>query len=61
MVEFHTTLRGHALKCYMNIIEPGAPWMQGQAFTIDQVRTRFIEEFKLPQSEQQALSELRKI
>jgi hypothetical protein len=58
LVEFQTTLRGRALKWYMNIIEPGVPGMQGQAFTLGQVRTRFIEEFKLPQLEQQALSEL---
>lgn len=35
--------------------------MQDQAFTLGQVRTRFIAEFKLPQSEQQALSELHEI
>ena len=35
--------------------------MQGQAFTLGQVRTRFITNFKLPQSEQQDLFELREI
>jgi hypothetical protein len=58
LVEFQTTLRGCALKWYMNIIELGVSRIQGQAFTLGQVRTRFIAEFKLPQSEQQALSEL---
>jgi hypothetical protein len=61
LVEFQTTLRGHTLKWYMNIIEPGVPGTQGQAFTLGQVRMRFIAEFKLPQSEQQALSELHEI
>jgi hypothetical protein len=61
LVEFQTTLRGHALKWYMKAIEPGVPGVQGQAFTLDQVRTKFIAEFKLPQSEQQALSELHEI
>jgi hypothetical protein len=61
LVEFQTTLRGHALKWYMKVIEPGVLGMQGQAFTLDQVRTRFIAEFKLPQSEQQAMSELQEI
>jgi hypothetical protein len=61
LVEFQTTLRGRTLKWYMKIIEPGVPGMQGQAFTLGQVRMRFIAEFKLPQSEQQALSELREI
>jgi hypothetical protein len=42
LVEFQTTLRGHALKWYMKVIEPGVPGMQGQAFTLDQVWTRFI-------------------
>jgi hypothetical protein len=42
----------------MKTIEPGVPGTQVQAFTIGQVRTRFIAEFKLPQSEKQALSEL---
>jgi hypothetical protein len=50
LVEFQTTLRGHALKWYMKSIEPGVPGMQGQAFSLAQVRTRFIGEFKLPQS-----------
>jgi hypothetical protein len=35
--------------------------MQGQAFTLEKVRTRLITEFKLPQLEQQAMSELREI
>jgi hypothetical protein len=39
----------------MKDIEPG---VQGNAFTLDQVHHKFIVEFKLPQSEQQALSEL---
>jgi hypothetical protein len=39
----------------MKAIEPG---LQGQAFTLGQVCLKFIAEFKLPQSEQQALSEL---
>jgi hypothetical protein len=55
LVEFQTTLRGHALKWYMKDIEPG---VQGHAFTLDQVHHKFIVEFKLPQSEQQSLSEL---
>jgi hypothetical protein len=42
----------------MKAIEPG---LQGQAFTLGQVRLNFIVEFKLPQSEQQALSELQEI
>jgi hypothetical protein len=37
LVEFQTTLRGCALKWYMNIIKPGVSRMQGQAFTLDQV------------------------
>ena len=45
----------------MKVIEPGVPGMQGQEFTLDQVQTRFIEEFKLPQSEQQTLAELHEI
>jgi hypothetical protein len=39
----------------MKAIEPG---VQGQDFTLAQVRLKFIVEFKLPQSEKQALSEL---
>jgi hypothetical protein len=46
---------GHALKWYMKATQPG---VQGRAFTLDQVRQKFIVEFKLPQSEHQALSEL---
>jgi hypothetical protein len=61
LVEFQTTLTCRALKWYMKVIEPGAPGMQGQAFTLDQVWIRFIEEFKLPQLEKQSLSELREI
>jgi hypothetical protein len=61
MVEFHTNLRGHDLKWCMNIINLGVLGIQGQAFTLGQLWTRFIEEFKLPQSEQQAISELREI
>jgi hypothetical protein len=45
----------------MKIIEPRVTGMQGQAFTLGQVRMRFIAEFKLPQSEQQAMSELHEI
>ena len=45
----------------MNFIEPRVPRIQVQAFTLDQVWIRFIAEFKLRQSEQQALSELRRI
>jgi hypothetical protein len=56
LVEFHTTLRGQALKWYMKSIEPGNP--QGKPFPLPQVKQKFIVEFKLPQSEQQALSEL---
>jgi hypothetical protein len=48
LVKFQTTLICHALKWYMKIIEPGFPRMQGQAFTLGQVWTRFISEFKLP-------------
>jgi len=61
MVEFQTNLRCCTLKWYMKIIKPGVPGMQGQAFTLGQVRMRFITEFKLPQSEQQALSKLLEI
>jgi len=43
----------------MKAIELGG--MQGQAFTLGQVRIKFITEFQLPQSEQQALSELCRI
>ena len=50
LVEFQTTLRGCALKWYMKAIEPGVPGLQGQVFTLDQVRIKFIVEFKLPQS-----------
>jgi hypothetical protein len=39
----------------MKYIEPG---VQGQAFTLSQVRLKFITEFKLPQSEKQSLSKL---
>jgi hypothetical protein len=42
----------------MKDIEPG---LQGQEFTLGQVHLKFIVEFKLPQSKQQALSELREI
>jgi hypothetical protein len=59
--KFQTTLRGRALKWYMKAIEPGVPGVQGQAFTLGQVWIKFIAEFKLPQSEQQALSELHEI
>jgi hypothetical protein len=45
----------------MNVIEQRVLGMQGQAFTLGQVQTNFIEEFKLPQSEQQALFELHEI
>ena len=34
---------------------------QGKAFTLVQVRTKFITEFKMRQSKQQAMSELRDI
>jgi hypothetical protein len=56
LVEFQTTLRGRALKWYMKSIKPGNP--QGKPFPLPQVKQKFIVEFKLPQSEQQALSEL---
>jgi hypothetical protein len=39
----------------MEAIELG---VQGQTFTLGQVRLRFITEFKLPQSKKHALSEL---
>jgi hypothetical protein len=45
----------------MKTIEPGVSGTQGQAFTLGQVWTRFITEFKLPQSEQQTLSKLHEI
>jgi hypothetical protein len=45
----------------MKVIETGVSGMQGQPFTLDQVQTRFTMKFKLPQSEQQALSELHEI
>jgi hypothetical protein len=45
----------------MKVIDPGVPGMQGQAFTLDQAHKTFIVEFKLPQSEQQVLSELHEI
>jgi hypothetical protein len=41
LVEFQTTLRGHALKWYMKSIEPGNP--QGHDFTLSQVKQWFIE------------------
>jgi hypothetical protein len=59
LVELQTTLRCYALKWYMNVIKLGVPRVQDQEFTLDQVPKKFIGEFKLPQSEQQALSELR--
>lgn len=43
----------------MKSIEPGNP--QGQPFPLPQVKQKFIAEFKLPQSKQQALFELREI
>jgi hypothetical protein len=58
LVEFHTNLRGHALKWYMNSIELG---MQGQAFTLAQVHLKFITEFKLPQLKKEYIFELREI
>ena len=61
LVKFQTTLRIRALKWYMKIIEPGVPGTQGQVFTLGQVQMRFIAEFKLPQSEQQVMFELREI
>jgi hypothetical protein len=42
----------------MKAIEPG---LQGQVFTLGQVHLKLIVEFKLPQSEQQALSKLSEI
>jgi hypothetical protein len=42
----------------MKAIEPG---VKGQTFTLGQVCLNFIPKFKLPQLEQQALSELREI
>ena len=48
LVEFQTTLRGCALKWYINFIEPRVLGIQGQVFTLGQVQTRFIAEFKLP-------------
>jgi hypothetical protein len=61
LVEFQTTLRGHAIKWYMKAIEPRVPRVKGQDFTLDQVQTKFIVNFKLPQLEQQDLFELGKI
>jgi hypothetical protein len=58
LVEFQTTLRGRSLKWNMKAIESR---VKGQAFTLVQVHLKFIAEFKLPQSEQQALSELQEI
>jgi hypothetical protein len=58
LVEFQTTLRGHALKWFMKDIEPG---VLGKAFTLIQVFLNFIAEFKIPQSEKKYLSELREI
>jgi hypothetical protein len=43
----------------MKAIDPGGS--QGKEFTLGQVQTKFITEFKLPPSEQQALSKLRVI
>jgi hypothetical protein len=37
LVEFQTTLRGHALKWYMKAIELGVPRVKGIAFTLDQL------------------------
>jgi hypothetical protein len=34
LVEFQTTLRGHALKWYMKSINPGVPGTQGQVFSL---------------------------
>jgi hypothetical protein len=45
----------------MKFIKPIFLGMQGQVFTLDHVQPRFIETFKLPHSEQQALSELHEI
>jgi hypothetical protein len=42
----------------MKAIEPGVLGVQGQAFTLDQVWKKIIAEFKLPQSQQEAMSEL---
>jgi hypothetical protein len=42
----------------MKAIELGVPGVQGQEFTLEKVRIKFIAEFKIPQSERQALSEL---
>jgi hypothetical protein len=58
LVDFQNTLRGCALKWYMKAIEPE---VLGQVFTLGQVRLKFIAEFKLPESEKQALSELQEI
>jgi hypothetical protein len=59
LVTFQNTLRGHSLKWSMKSIETGNP--QGQGFTLAQVKQQFIEEFFLPQLEQNSLSELREI
>jgi hypothetical protein len=48
-------LNSRALKWYMKAIEPR---LQGQAFTLGQVRLKFIVEFKLPQSKKQVISKL---
>jgi TPR repeat protein len=51
-------LRGRSLKWYMKAIKTGVQW---QAFTLGQFHLKFIVEFKFPQLEKQALSELRDI
>jgi hypothetical protein len=55
LVEFQTTLRGRSLKWCMKAIELRG---KGNTFTLGQVRIKFIVDFKIPQSEHQALFEL---
>jgi hypothetical protein len=52
LIEFQTTLRDRALRWFIKWIDanPNAG--------IDQVKQEFIQEFKLPQSNQQGLAEL---
>ena len=57
VVEFKTTLRDRALKWYMKSVDPQA----GRIPSVADVKKLFIEELKLPQSEQQGIAEIRDI
>ena len=53
-----TTFRGRALEQYMKlfVVPVGIPQK-----TLDQIRTRFIDEFKKPKSESQCIIEIKEI